>query len=252
MPTTLTPPVALPRGCDLPSSDGVPLESTWHLKSMWLLIASIEQHWLGRTDFFVGGNQFFYFDPNQAKNNNFQGPDFYVVKGVSRFPLRRSWVTWEEGGRVPNVIVELLSPSTAENDRVDKRRVYLEQLDVREYYCFDPDGFVLEGWRKGRRRPVAIKPQGGRLWSEELELFLGSWEGVYLRDRETWLRFFDADGNLSPIAEEVAAERVAAATARAQVATDRAQAEADRANTAEAEVAKLRAELERLNNPPTA
>jgi len=245
MPMTLAPPVALPRGCDLPCSDGVPLESTWHLKSMWLLIASIEQHWLGRTDFFVGGNQFFYFDPKQVKNNNFQGPDFYVVKGVSRFPLRRSWVTWEEGGRVPNVIVELLSPSTAENDRVDKRRVYLEQLDVREYYCFDPDGFVLEGWRKGRRRPVAIKPQGGRLWSEELDLFLGSWEGVYLRDRETWLRFFDADGNLSPIAEEVAAERVAAATAHAQ-------AEAARANSAEAEVAKLRAELERLNNPPTA
>ena len=234
MPTTLElePPPALPRGVDLPTEDGENLESAWHLKSMWLLIASVEQHWLGRDDFYTGGNQFFYFDPKQARNTKFQGPDFYVVKGVNRFPIRPSWVTWEEGWRVPNVIVELLSPSTADHDRTYKKKVYLQDLDVREYYCFDPDGDVLEGWRKnGKRKPTAIPLQDGRLWSEELELFLGTWEGVYLRDRQTWLRMFDANGNLSLIADEVEKRDKEAALA---------------------ELAKLRADLAALKTTPTA
>jgi Uma2 family endonuclease len=258
MPTTLAPPVALPRGCDLPSSDGEPLESLWHRAAGDLLLACLHWHWRGRTDFFAGANQFFYFDPATARNTHFRGPDFYVVKGVSHEPIRRSWVVWEEGGRVPNVIVELLSESTADEDRGEKRRVYLEQLDVREYYCYDPDGQVLEGWRKGKRRPVAIKPQGGRLWSEELELFVGPWDGEVLTYRDTWLRFFDAAGALVLTPAEAmdtqaqAAEaRAQAQAARAQAATAQAGAEADRANTAEAEVAKLRAELDRLKNPPT-
>jgi len=238
MPKLLEPPPTMPRGIDLPCSDGVPLESAWHLKAMWLLIASVEQHWRGRTDFVVGGNQFFYFDPAQARNNNFLGPDFYVVKGVPHEPIRRSWVVWEEGGRVPNVIVELLSPSTAAEDRGHKRQVYLERLDVREYYCYDPDGHVLEGWRKGKRRPVAIKPKNGRLWSEELELFLGPWDGEYMRYHDTWPRLYDADGNLSLIADEVAEQR----------ADDERRAK----DAALAEVAKLRAELAALKNPPAA
>ena len=243
MPTTLEPPalVPLPRGIDLPCSDGVPMESGWHVKAMWLLVASVEQHWKGRTDFYAGGNNFFYFDPAQARNNNFRGPDFYVVKGVSH-DLRRSWVAWEEGGRVPNVVVELLSPSTADTDRVTKKRVYLEQLDVKEYYCYDPDGPVVEGWRKGKRKPVAIKPAAdGRLWSEELELFLGSWAGEHYRQRAIWPRFFDATGGLILHADEVAELRATAEAARATT-------EAARANTAEAELAKLLAQLAALTN----
>ena len=280
MPTTLTPPVTPPRGCDLPYSDGEPLESLWHRAAGDLLLACLHWHWRGRTDFFAGANQFFYFDPATARNTNFRGPDFYVVKGVSHEPIRRSWVVWEEGGRVPNVIVELLSESTADEDRVAKRRVYLEQLDVREYYCYDPDGQVLEGWRKGKRRPVPIKPLGDRLWSEELELFVGPWDGEVLTYHDTWLRFFDAAGLVVPTEAEAATARAQAAEARAQAQAARAQtetvraeaeaaraqteaaraqteaaraeAEADRANTAEAEVTKLRAELDRLKNPPTA
>ena len=124
--------------------------------------------------------------------------------------------------------------------------MYLQDLDVREYYCFDPDGYELEGWRKnGKRKPTVIKPQDGRLWSEELELFLGPWEGVYLRDRQTWLRMFDASGDLSLIAEEVAALRVETERTRAD---DERQAK----DAALVESAKLRAELAALKNTPTA
>jgi Uma2 family endonuclease len=239
----LAPPVPLPRGVDLPYSDGEPLESLWHRAAGDLLLASIQWHWRGRADFFAGANQFFYFDPETARNTNFRGPDFYVVKGVSHEPIRKSWVVWEEGGRVPNVIVELLSESTAEDDRVEKKRVYLEQLDVREYYCYDPDGRVLEGWQKGTRKPTAIKPTAGRLWSEELDLYLGPWDGEYLTYHNAWLRFFSAAGELVPIPGEAEA-------ARAQAEAARAEAQAARAEAAEAEVAKLRAELARLTSAP--
>lgn len=254
MPTTLLEPpapVPLPRGIDLPYSDGEPLESLWHRAAGDLLLACIQWHWRGREDFFAGANQFFYFDPAQAKNNDFRGPDFYVVKGVSHQPLRRSWVAWEESGRVPNVIVELVSESTADNDRVEKKRVYLQTLDVREYFCFDPDGHVLEGWRKnGKRKPTAIKPKAGRLWSEELDLFLGGWTGEVYRYRDVWLRFFDAAGELVRTSAEAMEVQAQAETARAQTEAARAQAEARRADTAEAELAQLRAELERLKNAP--
>ena len=143
MPALLDLPLPLPRGVDLPYSDGVPMETDWHVMAMWTLRESIEHHWRDRDDFYAAGNQFFYFDPAQARNANFRGPDFYVVKDIPREPLRRSWVVWEEGGRVPNVIVELLSPSTADVDRGEKRRIYLQQLDVKEYYCYDPDGPVI-------------------------------------------------------------------------------------------------------------
>jgi len=281
MPTTLdlTAPPTLPRGIDLPYSDGEPLESLWHVYAMNLLLACIEHHWRDRSDFFAGGNQFFYFDPAQARNVNFRGPDFYVVKGATH-ELRRSWVAWEEGWRVPNVIVELVSESTADVDRVTKKAVYLEQLDVKEYYCYDPDGPLIQGWRKGKRKPTTIKQQGGRLWSEELELFLGSWDGEYHRQRAIWPRFFDAAGNLIPRADEASERRAEAEAARAGVEAVRAEAEAARAeaeaaraeveaaraeveaaraeaerkakDAALAELAKLRAELAVLKNTPTA
>lgn len=277
MPTTLdlVPPAPPPpRGRDLPYSDGVPLESLWHRMTGDLLLACLQWHWRGREDFFAGANQFFYFDPAQAKNNDFLGPDFYVVKGVSHEPLRRSWVTWDEGGRVPNVIVELVSESTAAEDRGEKKRVYLQQLDVKEYFCFDPNGQVLEGWRKnGRRKPTPINPTtDGRLWSEELDLFLGSWTGEVYRYRDVWLRFFDANGTLIQTLSEAEAARAQQEAARAQQEAARARQEAARAqqettranaeaaradmekrekDDALAELARLKAELDRLKNPPT-
>src|SRR5229473_1925921 len=81
---------------NLPESDGVPLESPWHLKSMVLLIESIEWHWRDRDDFFVGGNMFVYFDADPSYYKRFRGPDFFVVKDVERHKPRRKWEAWKE------------------------------------------------------------------------------------------------------------------------------------------------------------
>ena len=58
----LTPTV---KGSDLPYEDGIPLESSWHLDAMHLLIRILRHYWRNRNDVYVGGNMFVYFDPDQ-------------------------------------------------------------------------------------------------------------------------------------------------------------------------------------------
>ena len=102
-----------PSSEDLVYEDGIPMESDWHRAAMNLLIEIITYFWRHRRDFYVGGNMFIYFDPDQVKKRNFRGPDFFVVKGVadaSRW--REAWVLWEEDGLAPNFVIELTSAST--------------------------------------------------------------------------------------------------------------------------------------------
>jgi Uma2 family endonuclease len=47
---------------------------------------------------------------------------------------------------VPTVVIEILSPSTAKKDRIDKRNLY-ERSGVREYLLVDPDGRYIECYR---------------------------------------------------------------------------------------------------------
>ena len=42
-------------------------------------------------------------------NRDFRGPDFFVVLDVDGEVDRKSWIVWEENGRYPDVIVELMS-----------------------------------------------------------------------------------------------------------------------------------------------
>lgn len=65
---------------ELPDEDGEPLESNWHQLQINLLGDALDQHWQGRTDFFAGGNMFVYYSLEQARNRDYRGPDFFVVK----------------------------------------------------------------------------------------------------------------------------------------------------------------------------
>ena len=191
---------------ELIEEDGEPLESAWHRLAMTLLIEVVTHFLRHRQDFYVGGNMFLYFSTQQARNRDFRGPDFFLVNGgVRRSPPRRYWAVWNEGGRYPDVVVELLSPTTASEDRTTKKDVYERVFRTAEYYCYDPDTRTLEGWRLARGSYEPIAPdEHGRLWCEELGLWLGTWEGVYLEERQVWLRFFDAACEPVPTPAEAA------------------------------------------------
>jgi Uma2 family endonuclease len=228
---------ALDLSFDLVYSDGWPLDSNWERIQINLLIDVARQAMAecGRPDFFAGGDMFVYHSVEQARDvasgrPYLRGPDFFFVGGVEDHD-RKAWVSWKEGGRLPEVIVELLSPSTKKIDRTVKKDLYARVFQTPEYFLYEPatgelEGFCLVGDRYQRLFPDAEN----RIWSEKLGLKLGLWNGLRTGVETTWVRLFEADGRLVPT--EAEAER------------QRADTERRRAEAAEAELARLRAKLE--------
>ncbi len=64
-------------GIDLIESDGVPMDTFWHGDCMNLMIKVARHHYRDKPDSFVGGNNFIYFNPDQARNLDYRGPDFF-------------------------------------------------------------------------------------------------------------------------------------------------------------------------------
>jgi Uma2 family endonuclease len=104
-------------------SDEPEMESDLHLLQIMLLLQCLKGLWRERNDFYVAGNMTLFYSPEMVKNRDFRGPDFLVVKDVENRP-RRSWTIWEEGGKVPNLIIEILSDSTANTDCTTKKDLY--------------------------------------------------------------------------------------------------------------------------------
>jgi Uma2 family endonuclease len=190
-------------------SDGEPLESPWHWLCITLLIDCIRYHLRPRTDFFAGGNMFLYYSEQQARNRDYRGPDFFFVDDIDGTRPRRWWAVWEEEGRYPDVIMELLSASTAEVDLTVKRKLYERTFRTPEYYCYDPDAQELLGWRlnDGGRYQAIPADERGWLWCEKLQLWIGLWTGTHLGQDGTFPRFYDAQRNLVPTHAEAATQR---------------------------------------------
>ena len=178
-------------------SDEPPLESDLHRKQIDLLIRLLEWLWRERQDFYASGNLTVYFNPEQIKSRDFRGPDFFVVLRTERKP-RKSWVVWAEGGKYPNIIVEILSDKTAGTDRGLKKQLYQDIFRTPDYFWFDPVSLEFQGFHlaDGTYQPLEPNPQG-HLWSQQLELFLG------IHQQE--LRFFTVEGDLIPTPEELLA-----------------------------------------------
>jgi Uma2 family endonuclease len=203
---------------ELPCSDGEPMETDRHVLQLELLRETLSLFWKDRDDFFAGGNMFLYFSLAQVKNQDFRGPDFFVVLGVPRGE-RKSWVVWEEG-KGPDLVIEFLSDSTAEMDKGEKKLIYQEKLKVPAYFWYDPFGDDFAGFslRDGVYEPIS-PDERGRLLSRKLGLALVRWQG-YFRDYEAqWLRWETPEGKLLPTGEEMAERERARAEAAQQQAS---------------------------------
>lgn len=175
-------------------SDEPPLETDFHREQIDLLIRLLKYWWSDRADFYISGNLTVYYNEQQLRKKDFRGPDVFIVLGAEKRD-RRSWAIWEEGGKYPNVVIELLSSSTATVDRGKKKDLYQDVWRVPEYYWFHPETLEFAGFRLNGGTYVAIAPnESDRLPSEQLGLELG------IHDRQ--LRWFTAEGELIPLPEE--------------------------------------------------
>lgn len=207
-------------------SNEPPLKTELHLRQLVLLIQCLEFWWKDRQDYYAFGNLTIYYSPRQLKSEQFRGPDFFVVLGTERKP-RKSWVVWQEDGKYPNVIVEILSNTTAKTDRGLKKQIYQDTFRTPKYFWFEPTSFEFQGFQLigGQYHELQPNPQGW-LWSQQLELYLG----IHAEK----LRFFTPDSQLIPTPEEAAAAE--------QQQTELAQ---QRANVAQQQAKELESLLDR-------
>jgi Uma2 family endonuclease len=179
-------------------SDEPELESYLHLQQIILLLTCLEWFWQDRTDFFAAANLTIYYNEQQLKSRDFRGPDFFVVLGTDRRP-RKSWTIWEEGGKYPNFIIEILSDSTASVDRNLKKELYQDTFRTPDYFWFDPYTLDFQGYHLVDGLYQPLQPNAsGRLWSQQL--------GLYLGIEQQQLRFFTPEGTLVPTLQESTTE----------------------------------------------
>jgi Uma2 family endonuclease len=220
---------------ELVVEDGIPMDHFLDSVQLSLFRSVIGQLMdeRGRNDYCIGGNNFVYYSPEQAWDvyegrPYYRGPDLFFVDHVPQRP-RKAWVSWEEGGRLPDLIVELLSPSTETVDRGVKMDLHARVFGTSEYYLYDFDTAVLESYRLSGTAYRPVRPdRNGRFRSDVLGLDLGIWQGVVDNWDASWIRPFFPDGRLAPT---------------------RAEAERRRADEAEAELARLRALLNERSAP---
>jgi Uma2 family endonuclease len=227
-------------------------ESTQHqllcevLRSL-LRIATNEQ--------MVCSDQFLYFDGSNPKRKC--APDAFVKLGMPWAPIR-SWKIWESG--VPELCVEVLSPSEFENLTLEEKLARFHIIGVPEVVAFDPDGRVgerLRAWDRVDGDLVERVVQEERTPCRALAMTFVI-APAPMHHLEAALRLWDPVRNalVPTLAEaeraEKEAERAEKEAERAEKEAERAEKEAERAEKeavrAEKEVAQVEKEQQRVEN----
>ena len=216
-----------------PDTDGLPIPDNLLQEPFFIELLSTLKALFDDLNVLVSGNTIIYYvegDPTLSV-----APDCYIAFGVSRSSLLEQHLTYRvwDAGKFPDFVLEIGSPSTANNDLGPKRDLYA-RLGALEYWRYDPTGrdyygeplvgeYLVEG--EYHRFEMMPDPDGlPRAHSPLLNLDL-RWE-------EGRLRFYD------PVSDywlENASESLA-----------RAQSERNARIAAEARMAQMEAELQRL------
>ncbi|MEH2364566.1 Uma2 family endonuclease [Nostoc sp.] len=215
-------------------SDEPPWETELHMRQLILLLECLKWLWRDRNDFYATGNLTIYYCTQQLKSRHLSSPDFFVVLETER-KIRKSWVVWEEYGKYPHVVVEIMSESTAQTDKGIKKKIYQDTFRAPDYFWFDPYTLEFAGFHlvDGKYQPLQANAQG-HLWSKQLGLYLGIHQGL--------LRWFTPDEQLVPTLEETIVQAQETA-AQAQEIAAQAQEKAAQAQEKIAQVQKNAGQL---------
>ena len=237
----------LPTMYDLPSEEigesGLPDE--FHVFQSQLLRETFQTQEYSIDEVFIGTDINLYYD---VTTNWYKRPDWFACVGVPRLydnqTLRLSYLVWQERAN-PLIVVELLSPSTekedlgqkvkkrvSDNDPPSKWEVYQTILRVPFYFTYDHLSQQIRAFRLEGDSYISFLPdKDGRFFLPSVSVYLGLWQGSYQNINETWLRWFDHQGNLipTPLEKEVLEkerERAEKERERAEKETERTEKEA--------------------------
>ncbi len=131
-----------------PDTDGAPMaESDPARDYLIYAVEALSLYFQDREDVYVSGNLFIYY--KQGIPDAVVAPDVFVVFGVSD-RKRLSYKVWQEGGKTPDFVLEVTSATTRNSDEEEKPQKYA-QMEVAEYFQYDPTGDYLQPQLKGSR-----------------------------------------------------------------------------------------------------
>lgn len=195
---------------EYPESDGMPMgETDLHRDWMIRILEVLRRRYRGQRVYVASDILLYYQEGDPTK---FVVPDDFLVLDCD--PRRRNtYQIWREDNKVPNVVFEVTSKSTRREDEVFKPRTYAK-LGVPEYFLYDPTSDYLspplQGFRNEHGSFARIVPdETGALKCEELDILLRLEQGD--------LVLYDArSGLVLPTAAEAAETRAAELEAEVQ------------------------------------
>jgi Uma2 family endonuclease len=251
---------------DLPSENpedpGLP--DIFHDQQPQLLKETFQPPAYARDDLFVASDLNLYYD--RQHDHWYKRPDWFAVVGVSSLyqghDSRSSYVVWDEKV-TPILVVELLSPGTADEDLgrtpsppkgpPTKWEVYEKILQIPYYLVFSRYTNEVQFFKLTRGRYLEMPPFTKVFWVPELQLGLGLWQGVYDGLERQWLRWYDATGQWIPTPAERAThaeQQTLLERELAKEAVQQARFERERAVQAEQRAQQLATQLRALGIDP--
>jgi len=185
---------------------------------------------------FIAGDLLWYPVRHSQKRT---APDVMVVFGRPK-GRRGSYKQWLEDNIPPQVAFEIVSPSNKDRrgiDSFEEKFEFYETHGIQEYYIYDPDDLILEGWQR----------QGDRL---RMIPSMMNWVSPLLGIRFNWvageelvLSHPDGQRFLSPVQ---LARRLQYSEFQLQLEIQHAQQETERANEESQRAEQERQRADRL------
>ena len=179
----IEPELWLPTSEDLPCSDDTPVDNEYQNTIPNWLLATLQQLWGERQDWFFGVDMGIYDRDAQRKRVPTIIPDGFLSVGVQRHKRngrgRLSYVLQEEKGIVPLLALEFVSKTYGQE--YDEKMESYAKLGVEYYVIYNP-----EYSRRNRHQPFEVYKlvrgayqlqQGEPFWLPEIELGIGRVQG---------------------------------------------------------------------------
>jgi len=129
---------------------------TLQFEQIVLLKSGLDFELSKKEDFFVASDLIWY--PEAENSGNQIIPDVMVVKRPKS--RRHAYRQWEEENVAPLVVFEVTSPTDNFTKLLRKFKFY-EVNGVQEFYLFNPENQVIEGWTRKGKELVEVQKMDG-------------------------------------------------------------------------------------------